>query len=90
MHSSSRRNFLHCAAGLSAAACVPGASFAAKSRTAAAHPARFWHSFGEMTACDLCPHLCIIDDRKIGLCRTRQNVNGQLVTIAYANPCTIN
>jgi pyruvate formate lyase activating enzyme len=51
--------------------------------------ALYWEAMGENVACQLCPHGCILADGKIGICRTRQNVKGALVTNAYANPCAL-
>lgn len=33
--------------------------------------------------CTLCPHECILGEGKIGRCKTRQNINGELVTNSY-------
>ena len=40
--------------------------------------------------CTLCPHQCILNEGKVGICRTRKNINGELYTLAYGNPCAIN
>ncbi len=39
------------------------------------------------TQCNLCPHQCLLQDGKIGICRTRVNEGGKLYTLAYGNPC---
>jgi pyruvate formate lyase activating enzyme len=45
---------------------------------------------GENTvACGLCPHKCILQEGKTGICRTRENVKGTLINNAYANPCAV-
>lgn len=39
--------------------------------------------------CLLCPHHCRIADGKTGLCRSRQNHQGTLVSEVYAKPCAL-
>ncbi len=39
--------------------------------------------------CLLCPKRCIIDVNKKGNCRARKNINGKLVSLVYAKPCSI-
>ena len=39
--------------------------------------------------CLLCPHFCLLKDRKIGICRTRINRHGSLYSLAYGNPCSL-
>lgn len=65
------------------AACVPKTAWSATMGKAA----MFWHPFQGATACELCPHRCVLGEGKTGQCRTRQNVGGSLITHAYANPC---
>lgn len=33
--------------------------------------------------CNVCPHRCTIREGKVGICRTRQNRNGQIYTLIY-------
>ncbi|HOQ01441.1 MAG TPA: AmmeMemoRadiSam system radical SAM enzyme [Acetivibrio clariflavus] len=33
--------------------------------------------------CYLCPHNCIINDGKLGICRVRKNINGELYSLNY-------
>jgi pyruvate formate lyase activating enzyme len=40
--------------------------------------------------CTLCPHECILSSGKIGICKTRKNIDGKLFTLAYSNPCAAN
>lgn len=40
--------------------------------------------------CHLCPHQCVLPPGKTGLCHTRINYEGELYTLAYGNPCSIN
>ncbi len=39
--------------------------------------------------CLLCPHHCVLNEGETGDCRTRININGKLMTIAYGNPCAL-
>lgn len=39
--------------------------------------------------CTLCPHECILFCDKIGICKTRKNIDGKLFSLAYANPCAV-
>ena len=43
----------------------------------------------EKVQCLLCPHRCRIADGKTGICRSRRNHHGKLVSEVYARPCTI-
>jgi pyruvate formate lyase activating enzyme len=54
-----------------------------------AKTASYWHPRGDAVACELCPHACILDKGKTGRCRTRQNIDGSLITHAYSNPCAM-
>jgi len=40
--------------------------------------------------CTLCPHECVLSLNKVGICRTRKNIDGKLISLAYENPCAIN
>ena len=52
------------------------------------HPARYWVKLPEqMVQCTLCPADCTLRDGQFGRCHARQNVNGELFTHAYGNPC---
>lgn len=39
--------------------------------------------------CQLCPQHCRIDDGKTGLCRSRRNKGGVLVSEVYGSPCSL-
>ena len=39
--------------------------------------------------CLLCPHRCRIADGKTGICRSRRNVEGVLVSEVYGKPCSL-
>jgi pyruvate formate lyase activating enzyme len=36
--------------------------------------------------CELCPHGCLLTDRKRGICLTRQNIDGALISLNYCRP----
>lgn len=40
--------------------------------------------------CKLCPHECIINNGKYGVCKVRKNIEGKLFSCVYAKPVTIN
>ena len=44
----------------------------------------------EKIKCLLCPHECILNEDKFGICKTRKNISGDLYTLAYSNQCAIN
>ena len=44
---------------------------------------------GGRIRCDLCPHLCEIDNGDRGRCGVRENIDGELWTVAYGNPCAV-
>lgn len=48
--------------------------------------ARYWKFIEYFVVCQLCPHACQLKFGEVGLCRTRLNENGKLVTLAYGNP----
>ncbi len=39
--------------------------------------------------CLLCPHHCIIDPGKSGICRVRKNIGGKLYALTYAHPVAV-
>ena len=39
--------------------------------------------------CQLCPHHCKIANGKTGICQSRRNVNGMLVSEGYGKPCSL-
>lgn len=39
--------------------------------------------------CQLCPHHCLISNGKTGICRSRRNNDGVLVSEVYAKPCSL-
>ena len=46
--------------------------------------ADFYEKISESSLkCRLCPHNCVINENKYGICGTRKNVNGQLISEIY-------
>ena len=39
--------------------------------------------------CELCPHHCKISDGQTGICRSRRNHGGTLISEVYAKPCSL-
>ena len=73
---------------LTGAALIPACSVKA-SESPPRKEAMYWNELGDEVECELCPHKCILDNRKTGKCRTRFNDNGRLFTNAYGNPCAV-
>ncbi|WP_430813083.1 AmmeMemoRadiSam system radical SAM enzyme [Carboxylicivirga sp. RSCT41] len=53
------------------------------------HEARYYRKKEGLIICGLCPHACRLTDGETGLCRTRTNKQGVLITTAYGNPCAL-
>lgn len=50
------------------------------------HPAMYYEKLaGDMVHCLLCPNSCRLSEGQIGSCRSRKNVNGELVSLVYGN-----
>jgi pyruvate formate lyase activating enzyme len=43
----------------------------------------------DVACCHVCPHNCIIQEGKPGICHARVNYHGELYSIAYGNPCSV-
>ncbi|WP_016777615.1 AmmeMemoRadiSam system radical SAM enzyme [Anaerophaga thermohalophila] len=52
-------------------------------------PARFAINTPRGIRCQLCPNKCTIKEGERGDCRTRINRSGELITLAYGNPCAV-
>jgi len=39
--------------------------------------------------CLLCPHRCVLQNRRIGICHARINRQGELYALGYGNPCSL-
>ncbi len=46
--------------------------------------AMFWEEEGDAVRCHLCPHSCLVNEGKKGICRVRGNVKGRLYALSYA------
>ena len=56
----------------------------------ATHECRYYQKLeGGAVECQLCPHHCHIADGKTGICRSRRNHGGVLVSEVYAKPCAL-
>lgn len=40
---------------------------------------------GGRVLCKLCPHECKLSEGKLGFCKARKNVNGELISLSYGN-----
>ena len=45
--------------------------------------AKFYSTEGDKVRCSLCPHSCLIADKKRGLCGVRENRSGTLYSLIY-------
>ena len=52
-------------------------------------PSYFKKLDGDKVECLLCPHHCHIANGKTGICRSRRNHDGVLVSEVYAKPCSL-
>lgn len=58
--------------------------------SAAPRACRYYREMGDgRVECLLCPHHCRIGKGKTGICRSRRNVDGQLMSEAYGRPCAL-
>lgn len=81
-----------CSAGLALGKLIPGATeLHADTGYSKKHSieAKYYTKSGENMLCDLCPNECIVLPGKAGDCRTRENHEGKLISIAYGNPCAV-
>jgi len=52
--------------------------------------ARYWESMEEdRIKCTLCPHGCVINNGKFGICMVRKNVNGELIASGYGHTISL-
>jgi pyruvate formate lyase activating enzyme len=51
--------------------------------------ARFWQPLeGGKVRCTLCPHACVVEDDRDGICKARGNRGGRLVSLVHGHPAT--
>jgi len=51
--------------------------------------ARYYKKDEAGVKCLLCPHACMIKQGESGKCRARKNIDGELYSLAYGNPCAV-
>lgn len=52
--------------------------------------ASFWKSLDDgRVRCQLCPHRCLIDQGRRGICRIRENRGGRLYALTYGRPVSL-
>ncbi len=54
------------------------------------YKARYWEKENGNVKCELCPRKCIIPKGKTGFCNVRKNIEGELYSMVYERPCSIN
>ncbi len=57
--------------------------------SAQGHPARWWrveNAAAKTVRCELCPHGCLLSTGQVGLCHSRKNVGGELLSYTYGHP----
>lgn len=87
-----RRRFLKTMASL-----LAGTGFAAREsgaipagKASPAKEAMFYRKTeGRTVQCRLCPRQCVIENRRRGFCRNRENRGGTLVSVVYGKPSTV-
>jgi len=45
---------------------------------------------GQIVACELCHHACLIKNNQVGICSVRQNLGGKLYSLVYGFPAAVN
>jgi len=54
------------------------------------HPARWWDALeNHKVKCSLCPRECVIAAGAFGFCSARKNIDGELKSIAYGRPVSL-
>lgn len=85
-----RRDFIRMV-GAAAAACPFCLPARAVAEVGDVHPALHWKPLERgFVGCGLCPNDCTIPESQTGRCGVRQNRQGKLYTLVYANPCALN
>lgn len=52
--------------------------------------ALYWEAKGEgRVQCHLCPHNCLLDKGKLGICKARQNIDGKLYSLVWGEVSSI-
>lgn len=101
MEKMTRREFIRCliAAGLCLIPCGSVSSQEASSdifrKDAPSSPwkwskeAYHYNNLSERVVCNTCPHLCELRPGDRGICRSKVNIKGRLVSLAYGNPASV-
>lgn len=87
-----RRYFLKAMASLLAGTEIlrPAAAASAPRLSSPPKEAMFYRKIdGQAVQCRLCPRECIIENRRRGFCRNRENRKGTLYSIVYGKPSTV-
>lgn len=53
----------------------------------------FWKTLNEkeqIVQCQLCPHFCVLKPDEVGKCKVRKNISGELNSLVYAKPISVN
>ncbi|MGB3398856.1 MAG: AmmeMemoRadiSam system radical SAM enzyme [Candidatus Deferrimicrobiaceae bacterium] len=53
------------------------------------HPAAHWRHEDGAVRCELCPHRCLISERKQGICGVRENRDGRLFALTYGKVAAV-
>jgi len=53
------------------------------------HPAAHWLPEDGAVRCELCPHRCLISERKQGICGVRENRDGRLFALTYGKVAAV-
>jgi pyruvate formate lyase activating enzyme len=51
--------------------------------------AEYWTANQGVVNCTLCPHGCVLKEDEVGICRTRKNTGGELISMVYGYPCAL-
>ena len=49
----------------------------------------YWEKKGRSVQCKLCPHFCFLKVNETGKCHVRKNIDGKLISLVYARPCSL-
>ncbi len=85
-----RREMIALAGAGAAAACL-GRSERVLAQSGRPVTAAFWDKMDDgRVGCRLCPNQCLISPGKRGDCQVRENQGGELKTLVYGRPCSLN
>lgn len=62
----------------------------AEKKTENLYPAKYYKKLdGKRVQCLNCPHHCVLKNNETGFCRVRRNINGELFSLVFGNPCAV-